>query len=454
MKIKVTNTRSKILEFPAEPWRKQLLKDFTKKSKNSYWQMRQTPHWDGTTSFISKELGLFPTGLLEDILFWAKDNDEEVEIVDERINPCPNPKTKQKYGDYELRHYQIDAVLAALTRHRGIIKVGTGGGKSLIAAAILDALRVKSLFICERMNLAIQTKEKFVKDYKIPAKDVGIVGGKYNETGRLITVATIQSAHRLEDLELYECLICDEIHHAKAKTYLDLFKRLSSCYYRIGLSGTPFGDDDVENTYRISQFGPLIYEIKTQELVKEGVLSKPTIRMIEINSPNLWTVKDYQQQYKLGIAQNKYRNSIISRFANELRGKTMILFKLIEHGKILQQLIPDAIYLDGDTPAEERHKFLKSFNRATEGKILSSMIFDEGIDVETIAHLINCSGEQSPIKVIQRLGRGLRADGTGDITNVIDFLDRTCKNLEKHSKNRIKLYKSEGHDIKTFQLEK
>ena len=95
---------------------------------------------------------------------------------------------------------------------------------------------------------------------------------------------------------------------------------------------------------------------------------------------------------------------------------------------------------------------LGAFNRMTEGVMLASTIFDQGIDVSHIQHLINASGEKSPIKIVQRLGRGLRADGKGDQVNVIDFMDRTSTILERHSKKRLKKYKEEGHTVKLFAL--
>ena len=59
--------------------------------------------------------------------------------------------------------------------------------------------------------------------------------------------------------------------------------------------------------------------------------------------------------------------------------------------------------------------------------------------------------KKSIIKVIQRLGRGLRQNDTGTV-NVFDFLDLTNNFLEKHSHERINILKNEGHTIKIIKI--
>lgn len=452
MKIRVTNTKCFIEEFPPSPWDRALLKEFTKKAKDAFWQQRRNGGWDGTTHFISPKKGMFSTGILPLVLEWAKREEIEVELTDERITPTNAPVSHAVMGKYELRDYQMGAVEAAIRDHRGIIKLPTGSGKTLVAASLIKSFDVDTLFIVERINLATQTRDKFVKEYGLPKNDVGIVGGKFNESGRKVVISTIQSAHKLTNLSRFKCLFLDEMHHAKAKSYIKLFKELDECYYRFGMSGTPFSEDPVEDMYRMTQFGPMIYELKTKELVDAGVLAKPTIRMIEILKPNVDWVSPYLEQYKVAIAQNRYRNYIIAKFARGMQGKTLILFKLIEHGTILREKLPEAMYIDGDTEPMLRDKMLKAFNKNVEGVMLASTVVDEGIDFACINHLIIAGGEKSPIKGIQRLGRGLRATGEGEQVNVIDFLDRTCDVLQRHSKKRMKLYQSEGHTVKVFQL--
>lgn len=452
MKITVHNTRCSITEFPPSPYDKALIKEFTRKSANTFWAQKNVKGWTGATHFISAKKGMFSSGLLPLILAWAKKQEIDVELDDQRIVPKAGTTFVNKLNTYTLRDYQEEAVKAAIKEHRGIIKVPTGGGKTLIAASIIQTLKLDTLFIVERINLATQTKQRWVEQYGLDENDIGIVGGSFEESDKKVVITTIQSVHKLTDLDRFDVVILDEMHHAKAQSYISFLKNMDKCYYRFGLSGTPFGGDPVEDMYRVAQFGPIIYELKTQTLIDEGVLSKPTIRMIEISKPNVDYMSPYLAQYKEAVANNRYRNFIICKFARELKGKTLILFKLIEHGTNLRERLPQALYIDGNTPAMTRDYMLNEFYHMDRGIMLASTVVDEGIDFSSMENLIVAGGEKSAIKGIQRLGRGLRAKEKGDTVNVIDFYDDTCSTLLKHSRKRMKLYKEEGHTVKLFKL--
>ena len=451
MKIRITNTRCFIDEWCPEPWDKMLVKAFTKKSPDAYWAQKRTPGWSGATNFISKKKGMFATGLLPLVLDWCKEQEIDVELDDRRdtVNPPAHQWDKKILPGIELRWYQDEAGKAAIENERGLIKIPTGAGKTEAIVALSKYYGLKTLVVVDRVNLAIQTRDRF-KKYGL--KSVGIVGDKFNDDTKDVTITTVQSSHKLTNKEDYELVIVDESHHSKAKTYIALLKELKNARHRFGFSGTVFGEDDVDDTYRISQFGPVIYELHTKDLIEEGVLAKPTIRMVEILKPNAGHLQ-YMDQYRLAICNNHHRNNIIGKFGNGFRGKVLILFKWIDHGQELRKRIPKAMYADGNTPTAIRKKIIDGFNTLPEGVLIASTILDEGIDFASIQHLIIAGGEKSIIKGIQRLGRGLRSDGSGkDTVNVIDFMDRTSNIMERHSKKRLKLYQQEGHEVKLFQL--
>ena len=56
---------------------------------------------------------------------------------------------------------------------------------------------------------------------------------------------------------------------------------------------------------------------------------------------------------------------------------------------------------------------------------------------------------KSEIATLQALGRALRKHKTKDKVYVYDFYDQE-KYLLKHSKERKKHYKAEGHEVKTI----
>ncbi len=450
MKIEVHNVRSNIVEFPPDSQKKALLKAFTKKAKNAFWAQKSVKGWNGSTMFISAKKGMFPTGLLEIILIWCDKNNVEVELDDQRI--CPTPKGPKFDPDMltgiTLREDQSNAVKACLKADRGLIKASTGSGKTETVIALTKSLGLKTMIIVERANLATQTRKRFYKR-GFKRTDVGIVGDKYNQQNRQIVITMVQSSHKITNLEEYDVVLVDESHHSKAKTYITLLKKLTNAYYRFGFSGTTFGDDPVDDMYRISQFGNILCEISTQTLIEEGVLSRPIIRFIEINQPQLNFLNGYWDIYKAGIVRNNTRNNLIMKFARGFRGKTVILFKVIEHGQELKRLLPGALYIDGDIEPFMRDKILDGFSKVDEGILVASTVIDEGINFSNVANLIISGADKSPIKTIQRLGRGLRKNDMM-IVNVIEFFDKTNNMLERHARKRMKVYKEEGHEIKIF----
>lgn len=84
-------------------------------------------HWDGKKHLLTSKM-VFPTGLLSLVKDFFKENSVEYVVKDERgeyqMEEIPI------YG-YTPRPYQIEAVESAIKNERGIIRVGTGGGKCL-----------------------------------------------------------------------------------------------------------------------------------------------------------------------------------------------------------------------------------------------------------------------------------------------------------------------------------
>ena len=78
---------------------------------------------------------------------------------------------------------------------------------------------------------------------------------------------------------------------------------------------------------------------------------------------------------------------------------------------------------------------------------IASTIFDEGVDCRPLDGLILAGGGKSPTRALQRVGRVLRpyTYPNGRVKQqamVVDFMDK-CRYMEKHSKRRLKIYKSE-----------
>lgn len=371
--------------------------------------------------------------------------DFEHSTIDDRpdINNVKYLDTKIELKDIQLYLHQKDAVKAALKERRGIVMSPTGSGKTEIFLAMLKMLKDPTLVVFNRTQLAHQTMER-AQGRGINA---GIVQGK-NVLEKHVTMATIQSIEKLDDIRDYKNLILDEVHNAGSRSYQDILKRKH--WYRIyGFSATPVNPSkmDLRSAKIIANVGPVIYEAKSKKLMDEGIIAKPTIYMVPIHQPDDIEDFDYREAELSGIVHNSHRNEIIKAITEfHEKDQVLILTKYVDQGKEIQKLIPDAPFIWNEVKVKDRMKVVADFDSGKIPVLIASRILDEGIDIKNFKVLIVASAGAKFTKTIQRLGRGLRVTEDKKTVTVYDFIDNTQRNLYKHSLQRMKDYKTYGYD--------
>jgi DNA repair protein RadD len=143
---------------------------------------------------------------------------------------------------FTLRDYQIEAVEAGrqclTTGRNGIIVVPTGGGKSLIIAALLSDLPGKSLVLQPSKEILEQNK---AKTEAFGFRDIGVWSASCGrkDMGK-ITFATIGSIKRKEQFADFSRIVVDECHgvNSRGGQYEQLITELG--LPTIGLTATPY----------------------------------------------------------------------------------------------------------------------------------------------------------------------------------------------------------------------
>ena len=149
-----------------------------------------------------------------------------------------------------LRPYQDDSVAGVIAQIMAaedpLLVAPTGSGKTVIAAAIIQALGEHKfvLVIAHRRELIRQIKKKLA-DFDIKA-GVILAGEPLDQTCR-VQVASIQtlSARYLrggKDLPPANLIFIDEAHHARANTYRKLVEMYPDARVA-GLTATPCRKD-------------------------------------------------------------------------------------------------------------------------------------------------------------------------------------------------------------------
>lgn len=419
----------------------------------------QAGYWDGRIR-LAKTLQAnsysFPSGLLESVREFFIDHGFKIKekrgykVKELAKSDIATLKTKT------LRDYQIDAVAMALYHKRGVIKAPTGSGKSLVAAALIKTIRKETLFLTHSMTILRQTADVFKRE--LGEKFVGIIGDKVYQPDPPVTVASVQTFYRnirkySDLLARKRVLIGDEIHHATSTSWYKIMQQVPAIY-RIGLTATPAVGG--HKLLLEAATGKVIYTIASTKLIEEGYLSKPRIYMLEVDKGRLSYRLDYHAAYKNGLTHYPYRNRMIANCAKFLSQykefkPIIIQVKRLSHMRILKKYLirrnVNVASLQGADEAAKRQHYFKLVKKSKLDVLLVSTILDEGVDLPNIRTLIVAPGDWSPIKTIQRLGRGMRTTKKKKEVIVIDFFDYTHEYLLKHSKKRRATYKREKHDV-------
>lgn len=440
--------------------------------------------WDGWKPqfWSSKRNGTyFPTGLISLTAEYLRNNSIPFVITDLRERPEPNFDIEPS-GAIEYRDYQARVIHTACNKSRGIIQAATGSGKTVMSAGIIEQLKVAPfMFFVTSIDLLEQAKNSFEEFLKLkgsPLK-VGQIGGGVIDI-QDVNVCTIQTVVRALDkkwdkkykfdaedtddktpIEQYKDdikeviqesrgAICDEVQHWRADTCQLVARELKSAFYTYGMSATPYRDEGDDLMIQAC-FGRKIEVITATELIEhpEQYLVRPYIKMVHIKGKRS-KFKQYNSIYKDRVVENKYYNGCIANIANAYINNNrlvLVLVQQIDHGKELAHMIKGAQFLSGKSSKKKRSTGLKNLRNHYISCIVSTTIFDEGIDVRPLDTVILAGQGKSSVRAMQRVGRICRPhtyrDGTRkERGTVIDPVIHD-KYIFDHSLEREKMYHTE-----------
>jgi hypothetical protein len=222
--------------------------------------------WDGKVSYFQLG-GSTYVNLLPEIIPILEKFNYDIELDDQReysttfefeqvtedtFGHITWPKGHPMEGQpMQLRDYQVEVINNFLENPQCIQEIATGAGKTVITAALSNAVAPygRTIVIVPNKSLVTQTE----KDYINMEQDVGVYFGDRKEWGRQHTICTWQSLNVLlkntkagvgdctigEFLEDVVCVIVDEVHMAKADALKSLLTGvMSRIPLRWGLTGT------------------------------------------------------------------------------------------------------------------------------------------------------------------------------------------------------------------------
>ena len=355
-----------------------------------------------------------------------------------------------------LRAYQEEVVERALRLGHGLIDIGTGGGKTLLAAAVIARLSLPTLYLVTTRTLLAQSIAALRSYLGI---EPGVIGDGRREPATL-TVALVQSleADRVElDPWRGGALIFDEGHHAAAASYLDVIRRADPRFH-FYLSAVPVRSGQDQAVLDALAGGSLTGgKYSAQFLIEKGYAAPVETRFMRCRIEADMTEQPFGDLYRRFIVDNEQRNALIAEVAQAESGRgrsVLLLVDHVRHGHALRALVgPGAAFLHGGTPRSELRDLTACFSRGSlKCLIATSGLFQEGVSIDGIHVLIQAGGLKSRVKVLQAVGRGMRRAPGKDACLYVDFFDDdTAGIFRAHARQRMRVLKEEGFAVSPIE---
>jgi superfamily II DNA or RNA helicase len=436
--------------------------------------------WDGKVSYFQLG-GSTYINLLPQIVPVLEQQNWDIELVDEReyrttfeftavdenrYGHVKWPKGHPRAGEpMQLRDYQVEIINNFLINPQCIQEVATGAGKTVITAALSDAVTPygRSIVIVPNKSLVTQTEA----DYVNMGLDVGVFFGDRKEFGRQHTICTWQSLNVLlkntqnqsaditigEFLEGVVCVIVDEVHMAKADALKTLLTGvMAQVPIRWGLTGT-IPKEAFESVALTVSLGPVVSRLAASELQDRGVLAQCHVNIVQLQDHVEFA--NYQSELKYLLEESGRLDTMaeLIRRVNET-GNTLVLVDRVAAGMALVERLGDrAVFVSGATKATERKEHYDEVAETDDKIIVATYgVAAVGINIPRIFNLVLVEPGKSFVRVIQSIGRGIRKAEDKDHVQIWDVTS-TCKFARRHLTKRKAYYRDANYPFTQERLE-
>lgn len=320
----------------------------------------------------------------------------------------------------KLRPYQEECIREIESRPPGayLVQMATGLGKTVTFASI--PRRGRMLILSHREELVKQPLKYFDCNTGVE------MAKEYAPVNAEVVSASVQSLVRRLDRfspEDFDIIICDEAHHAAAKTYKSIF---SYFYPRLllGFTATPNRADSA----RLDDvFQDIIFQRDLRWGIQNGYLSDIYCQRVNIGYDlrNVHTRNGDYAPGELEEAMDGTADAIAQAYRDLGRGATLIFAVSVHQAEEIAARIPEAAVVTGET--KNRAEIIAAFTRREVPVLVNCMVFTEGTDIPLVETVIIARPTQSDSLYTQMVGRGLRLSPGKECLNLIDCVGVTGK---------------------------
>lgn len=317
--------------------------------------------------------------------------------------------------------------------------IGAHSNEELLRAAIqaadksvASAMYKAKLATFSRDGLWMVRVEGLVPD----SERIEKLKNKLNQTGRL--------------LSSYDVVFFDEAHHLEGERWREALAAVDA-RYKISLSATIWTEDEEDGYPKASIWvrattGPIVYDKDVNDLIEDGFLVRPTVRLLSVNAPKIKGA--YVVARDKGIVNCSDRNALVMDEACDAvrRGlKVLVVAQELAHVATLVKGLEarglGVARIVGETPSAERQRLIAQYESGDLQCIVGT-VFGEGVDIPAIECVINAEGGASKKAALQRFRNLTPAPGK-TVAEMVDFVDLHNNYLASHSLERIRLYRAQ-----------
>jgi superfamily II DNA or RNA helicase len=317
-----------------------------------------------------------------------------------------------------LRPYQSEGIerarAAAVTHRKLCLVLPTGGGKTVIAAAIIAGAvsrGKKVLFLAHRRELINQTCNK-LRDAGVANYGVILAQDNRNFPLAPVQVASVQTLVR-RVFPPADLVFIDEAQHSNATSYQKIIDAYPSAKI-LGLTATPVRDDG----RGLSECYDAMEVIASpRDLIDGGYLAEPRV-FSSREALDLSNVTkrggDYSKD-ELATTMDRPRlvGDIVQHWIKLAHDRSTVVFAVsVKHSQSIvaafREFGVNAEHLDGETPVDEREAILARLASGETEVVSNCGVLTEGWDLPRCKCVILARPTQSLSLYIQMGGRGLR----------------------------------------------
>lgn len=434
---------------------------------NKEWNLRVTSTHNG--SLIAETLddfnGLYKIATPVDDS-WIAEYDKIYEARYQILNPTKSQLENISEPSVTPNKMQAKA-LASLEKLRSegkdkaLLISATGTGKTYLSA--FDVLKVnpkRFLFIVHRENITKAAMRTFKKVFG-DSKNMGVLTGNEKQFDADYIFSTVQTVSQDQILErfspdYFDYIVIDETHRAGAKTYQKIFSHFRPAFF-LGMTATPERTDgfDIFKTFDYN----IAYEIRLNTALEEKMLTPfhyYGVTDITLDGEEVGDESDID--FNL-LTSDERVNKIIEYATfygcDKGRVKGLIFCRRVKEAEELSRKLNERGFKTEDLSGEDNEKARELAISKLESDdpedyldyILTTEIFNEGIDIPSVNQIIMLRPTNSAIIFVQQLGRGLRKTESKDYLTVIDFIG----NYENNYLIPIALSGNRSYDKETLR---